>query len=161
MLEIFFGAITTGRLERLPFVGYNLLLILVGILISFGLFAILGTPEGAAAQGRDLQALLQEQMGWPLMGLFMILGLAFTFASLNLSAKRFRDMGLPGWWTLLGALALQLLISSLFPGQVVMVDGLQEVRSSGPEALFQLLLLLVLIFTPSDFFGSSSPAPRS
>lgn len=102
MFRVYFGDLHTGRLTRLPFLGYLLLLTvlfaLFGLGIAFGIGMIEHLLRGdlPAAPG-DLLKLL----GLPMAALLGLLVFAFGLAKWNLAAKRIRDMGLPGWWVLL------------------------------------------------------------
>ena len=102
MFRAYFGDFTTGRLTRLPFLGYLLLLSVLFILYGLGIAFGLGVAEHllrgdlSAAQGY-----LREHLGLPVITLLGPFLLAFGLAKWNLVAKRIRDMGLPGWRVLL------------------------------------------------------------
>ena len=137
MWHTYFGDVKTGRVARLPFLGYSVLLSLV--LLLFVLAVVFAIGIGEHLVGGDLeqaQALLAQRFG----GLAAIVSVAFmvfwTFASLNLTAKRVRDVGLPGWWTVL---ALVVLLS-------VVSVAISEQASSGLQTLFWLAFL----FIPGD-----------
>jgi uncharacterized membrane protein YhaH (DUF805 family) len=133
-----FGEVTAGRIGRLGYLGYSLL---VALVVGGGLAAlavgILGTRrlmEGDLVQGR---LLLHESVG---LALGFVAGLALLlFAELNLTAKRIRDMGLPGWRTLLVAMAV-----------VAAVDGAAGAEAAGG---LQTLGSLALLLVPRDGFA--------
>ena len=98
MLHIYFGGLKDERLGRLGYLAYWLLLaaflITVGLLIGFGV-GIADNPSGG-----DIQE-AQPQPRDPIGGVFVFAiwaaGLTALFAELNISAKRVRHIGLPGW----------------------------------------------------------------
>jgi uncharacterized membrane protein YhaH (DUF805 family) len=102
MLKSYFGDVKSGRLQRLPFLGYFILLQIIMVAIAVGIGAGIGAVENLV--GGDLQQaqeMLRTRFGIPVIILLAILYGALFFAMLNLEAKRIRDMGLPGWWPLL------------------------------------------------------------
>lgn len=137
MRQTYFGEIKNGRLVRLPFLGYSILLSV--FLLLFGLAVVFAMGVGEHLIGGDLQQaqdLLRQRFG-ALAVIVTVTFMAFwIFASLNLTAKRIRDVGLPGWWTIL---ALVILLG------VVSVT-ISEEASSGLQTIFWLALL----FIPGD-----------
>lgn len=69
------------------------------------------------------------------LGIVMLL---FSFAHMNLYAKRIRDIGLPGWWGVLVIILLSIALSLLVSAQF----------SNGVGTLIWLALLLI----PTDTF---------
>lgn len=128
MLQALFGDIAQGRLQRLPFLGYWVLAILLAGLASLAIILLLGnvTMLYTTLLG-ETRFDVQQQFTLPgLVGLLLV-GLLLTFSQANLGAKRYRDMGLNGWVTfILASLAL------------------------GPLAWFFALAI------PTDFFGRDS-----
>jgi len=113
MLKTLFGDAATGRLARLPYLGYWFLLGLLGIVIAIGIGASIGVAEQAI--GGDIQqaqAHLRENLGLPAISFIFAVGILLLFGNLNLMAKRIRDMGLPGWWVVLGFVVLNAIIST-------------------------------------------------
>ena len=134
MFNSFFGSVTDGRLARLAFLGYWILLVFVVIGIVIGVAVTVGIAEQVI--GGDLQAAqaqLQQKFG---IVTILVIGGVFllsAFAGLNLQAKRIRDIGLPGWWTVLG----------LAIAGGVLAYAVSEQAASGLHSLVMLVLLLV------------------
>lgn len=141
MLDVLIGDIKNGRLLRLQYFGYSLLLILLLSLFVFA--AILAIGAGEHILGGDLQqaqAQLQEWFTLPFILVFAVFMAVLSFMSLNIMAKRVRDIGLPGWWIVLILLILESIISYYVSQQA----------SSGLHTVTWLLLLLI----PSDLFDN-------
>jgi uncharacterized membrane protein YhaH (DUF805 family) len=81
-----------GRLGRLAFIAYSLTI----WAILYGTHLLLPSP--LKGSGPPLGA--NVSVAAPLLA--AILGIVALVVSLNLAAKRFRDIGLPGWITVLG-----------------------------------------------------------
>lgn len=154
MFRTLFGDLTSGRLARLPYLGYLALLMLIGFGVLFGMIMLVSGIE--RAMGGDLQqtqAMLMEKFGVIGMIATVLFLLALSFANLNLAAKRIRDMGLPGWWTVLGIVVLTMAVGFLFPGQMVEQPGGQMVmQPSLVSNAVQLVILAALLLIPSDTF---------
>jgi len=104
MFKAFFGDITNGRLMHLPYFGYSLLLAL--LVIGFGLTIILAIGAGEHIIGGNLQQAQDQLREWFTLPFIIIFGLVsalFVFGAINIMAKRIRDIGLPGWWTVLSS----------------------------------------------------------
>jgi len=102
MFDTFFGDIRNGRLPRLPYLGYSLLVSL--LLLSFVLAIIVAIGAGKHLIGGDIQqaqAKLRQWVTLPFMVVFGLFMAMVLFVSANLKAKRLRDIGLPGWWLVL------------------------------------------------------------
>ena len=114
MIRAFFLDIANGRLTRLPFLGYALLANILGLLFIFGIIAVIAGAE--TLMGGDLQeaqAALRKAFSVPLLAaIFGFFGIA-VFVSLNLAAKRIRDIGLPGWLTVLAIAVVTISVSLL------------------------------------------------
>ncbi|WP_295387241.1 DUF805 domain-containing protein [uncultured Thiodictyon sp.] len=150
MLHAFFGGLTQGRLTRLPFLGFWVLLWLLVALYGTGIAFGIGVAEPLIFDGpgaaRDW---LAGHFGPPVLVLLGLCGLLFVLAQLNLLAKRIRDMGLPGWSVLLViALLAAALRYTLPPG-----GGPLDPETHG-------LLLLALLLIPSGLF-TRRPLPVS
>ena len=107
MLKALFGDVHNGRLMRLQYVGYSLLLSLLMVGVGLAVVAAIGIGEDFI--GGDLQQakeLLRERVTLPYMIVFAAATLLFMFVGANIMAKRIRDIGLPGWWSVLGLLGL-------------------------------------------------------
>ncbi|WP_295586290.1 DUF805 domain-containing protein [uncultured Lamprocystis sp.] len=148
MFRAYFGGLRTGRLGRLPFLGFLLLLSVLFVLYGLGIAFGVGLAEQLIRM--DLSAApgdLLEQIDVTALALLGPLFLVFGFAKANLLAKRIRDMGLPGWWTLLViALAAAGLGSAMHASDV-------PLRESYPiHAVISGLLSLGLLLIPSGLF---------
>lgn len=144
ILEILFGDIRQGRLGRAGYVAYSLL---ASVLAGFALMAIVLTLGSATALfSSDVSSVgvfLTEKLGGgPGLVILFALGLLLAFVHANLTAKRYRDMGLPGWKTLFAvSLGTGLLIGAL----PALGGGLQ------------MLMFLVLLLMPTAAFGQRQP----
>lgn len=137
ILQALFGELEQGRLARLPFVLYvsaihlSLLLFAVGVAMSAGLAEHAANLDIEAAQ----QA-LSDWMSIPTLLMTGIFALLVLFANFNILAKRIRDIGAPGWWSLL---------------VYVVVRTIAPVIAGGSAGLIlDTLLMLVLCFASTD-----------
>jgi len=136
MITALMGDIQRGKLHRLAYLGYTVLLTV--LLIVFGMAAAFFIGVGEHLLGGDLQQALETLRQWlsiPFMLVFTIVMTLFIYAKLNITAKRIRDMGLPGW-----RMVLAILIVDLLLGVIVS----REAASS-----FMFAILLLLLFVPT------------
>ena len=87
---------------RLQYLGYSLLLSL--LMFGFGMAVVLAIGAGEQLIGGDLQQAqdqLREMFTLPAMIVVAVAMLLFVFIGGNIMAKRIRDIGLPGWWSVL------------------------------------------------------------
>ena len=141
MFASLFGEVKTGRLARLQYLGYSLL---IGVLV-IGLMIVIVFAMGAGEHilGGDLrqaQEQLRKLFTVPLIAVLAVVGACFAFAGLNIMAKRIRDMGLPGWW----GTVIAIIVLPTFLTFTVSPDFSHGVST---------LIWLVLIFVPGDAFG--------
>lgn len=142
MLRVYFGEVKDGRVVRLPYLGYSLLL--VAIVLIFGLGIVMSIGAAEHMMGGDLQQAqdqLRQRFGTLAILVTAVFGFAIFFASINLMAKRIRDIGLPGWWSLLAIMLIQGTVTSI----------VSEQAAGGLHTLIWLALLLI----PSDTLGSN------
>ena len=106
MIKALFGEVKTGRLMRLQYLGYSVLLSL--LMFGFGLAIVMAIGVGEQIAGGDLQQVqgqlqdqLLEQLTLPVILVMAVVMPLFLFIGVNIMAKRIRDIGLPGWWTVL------------------------------------------------------------
>ena len=159
MWEIFFGRVQTGRLARLQYLGYSILLNLVLFAIMLGGIMLVGGTERLSGDPAAMQAWFAEHLGIAGMFVIMVIFFVFMFASLNMTAKRLRDMGLPGWLGVLGIFVISLIVSTLFGGGAQPPPG--EVATVNPVAMgVQFAILLFLLLVPSDTFGGGRKDAR-
>ena len=147
MLKALFGDIHHGRLKRLQYVGYSLLLSLLMIGFGFAVVAAIGLGEDFI--GGDLQQvqdMLRERLTLPYMIVFAVATLLFMFTGANIMSKRIRDIGLPGWWSVLALLVLFTALSYAVSDQI--------------SSILQSLVWLLLSLIPGDSVASGSRQAR-
>ncbi len=168
MLKTYFGEWGEGKLQRLPYLGYHILLMfLVVAIIVAGIFAV-GAAENI--MGGDLaatQKMLMDKFGMvAIIGIGLLIFIAML-GQVNILGKRIRDMGLPVLWTILAIIVLSMVLNFVFPPQDVAIstsviqtaDGSAAAVSSISKTnmivqLFDTILFLCLIFIPSNTFGN-------
>jgi uncharacterized membrane protein YhaH (DUF805 family) len=114
MIKALLGEVNTGRLMRLQYLGYSLLLSL--LMLGVGLTVAAAVGAGEQVIDGDLQQaqnLLREALSGPFLLVFAVLMILFMFIGANIMAKRIRDIGLPGWWSVLAIFVLSGLLSNL------------------------------------------------
>lgn len=134
MLKVLFGDITNGRLMRLSYLGYSLLLTL--LVIGFGFAVVLAIGAGEQIIGGNLQQAQDKLREWftlPFFSVFGLVSVLFVFAGINIMAKRVRDIGLPGWW-----MVLAIIVSEGIASFTV-----SEQASSSLHTLIWIALLLI------------------
>jgi len=139
MFKIFFGEIKTGRLLRLSYLGYTLLMQLLVIAMVLAFIVAIGASENLI--GGDFQQIQDMLRAWFSVPFIIVFGIGmvlFGFAGFNLMAKRIRDTGLPGWWTLLAILVVEIIVSIII--------------SQETSANLHIFLTIVLLLVPADTF---------
>ena len=114
MIKALFGEVKIGRLMRLQYLGYSVLLSL--LMFGFGLAVVMAIGVGEHIAGGDLQQVqdqIREQLTLPAMLVMAVVMPLFLFIGLNIMAKRIRDIGLPGWWTVLAIFIVSGVVSYL------------------------------------------------
>ena len=168
MWKVYFGEWQSGRLKRLPYLGYDVLLMVLGFMIIMGMLLLAGgSMESILSMG--LAAVL-ESMGLVfILGIFVV-SIALGIANLNIMAKRIRDMGLPAWGTVAGIILVSIVLNLLFPSQQMAVGAAVtdingalsttgDMHASTGSIItegFNLLVFLCLLFIPSDTFGNQN-----
>ena len=134
MIQTYYGDICNGRLTRLPYLGYLLLInvIALSLLISTG-FAIGAGEHLIGGNIQQAQDMLRQWFTIPFFIIFGIGLLLYFFAVANITAKRLRDMSFPAWWLLLVIVALELAVAYFISKQA----------SSAIDALFGAALILI------------------
>ena len=147
MFNALWGELLHGRLQRLPFLGWYVVLALFAMVLAFGI----GAGIGAAGRMAGGESLTDEISLVESVGEVGVLAISALFAllllgQLNIMAKRLRDTGLPvPWLVVLGWLVLSGLLAPVGGGLL--------------SALLGLAVFAVLLFVPSDAFGRGA-APR-
>ncbi len=136
MLNTVFGEIRDGRIPRLTFLVALLALSAAGMAIMLGVFWVSGAAEAAASTGpgADSAERVAETLGRGWLLFLSGIGVTVFFGQANLWAKRIRDLGLPGWWTVLGVVVAVVLVSRL--------------ASDTAASALNLTLLLALLLVP-------------
>ena len=143
MITVLFGEIRGGRLARLRYLGWSLFLGLLGIVIAVGIGFATGVAENVV--GGDIESAqnqLRSQFGFPAVIFVVVCFVVLLFCSLNLMAKRIRDIGLSGWWMVLAFMVFGAVISTLLSEQL--------------GSLFHFLVWLALLLVPTDKLGRSA-----
>lgn len=140
MIRAFFLDIRDGKMTRLPYFGYSILLDLLGLLFVFGIVVAMAGAE--TVMGGDLQeaqAVLRKVFTGPLLAALAVFFTVAVFASLNMSAKRIRDIGLPGWMVVFAIAVVTIAISIL-------------VSEKAAQSL-SLVFWIALLLTPSNLLN--------
>jgi len=143
MWKAYFGDFSTGRLKRLQYLGYAILLAV--LMTAFMLAIVFAIGAGEHLIGGDLQQAQDKLRGWfgvPASIIVMVIFMAAALAKLNIMAKRIRDMGLSGWWL---AIAILLAIGA--------TSTLHTEQTGGVVFCFVSLALLLV---PSNTFGKKT-----
>lgn len=171
MLKTYFGEWGTGRLQRLPYLGYHILLTLLVFAIVFGGIMAVGTTENL--MGGDIaetQAMLMDKFG--IIAIIGIVGLVFitVIGQINILGKRIRDMGLPVLWTILGIIVVSMVVNIAFPPEEVTISAAAIQGADGSATavtvtttsiisqILNLLIFACLVFIPSNTFGDENNA---
>ena len=171
MLKIYFGDWGTGKLQRLPYLGYHLLLMVLIIAIIMGTIFAVGAAENFIGGNLvETQKMLMDKFGFVAIAGIMILIFAAMIGQINILGKRIRDMGLPVLWTILGIIVLSLVLNVAFPPQEVALSAATVQSADGTATavaasattasmvvqIFDSIVFLCLLFIPSNAFGSKN-----
>lgn len=171
MFNTYFGDWRTGKLQRLPYLGYHLLMIVLIVAIILGTVFAAGVAENFIGGNLvEAQKMLMDKFGFVAIAGIMVLIFAAMIGQINLLAKRIRDMGLPVLWTIVGIIFVSLLLNVAFPPQEVALsaaavqtaDGaatavaVSQTSASTIVQLFDSIIFLCLVFIPSNAFESKN-----
>ena len=171
MLKIFYGEWGTAKLQRLPYLGYHLLLIVLIIAIIMAtIFAVGATENFMGGDLAETQKMLMDKFGFLAIAGIMVLIFAAMIGQINLLGKRIRDIGLPVLWTIIGIILLSMLLNVTFPPQEVAMsaaavqtaDGsatavaVSKTTASTIVQIFDGIIFLCLVLIPSNAFGSKN-----
>ena len=167
MLKTYFGEWGTGRLQRLPYLGYHILLMVLIMAVIFGGIMLVGATENIL--GGDLAAtqnMLMNKFGIVAVIAIVLLVFVVMLGQVNILGKRIRDMGLPVLWTILGIIAISMVLNVIFPPQemtmaaasVQTTDGSATAMAASATTsvvvqIFDMLIFACLVFIPSNTFG--------
>lgn len=143
MKNVYFGEFTDGRLKRLQFLGYALLL--AALVLGFMFAVVLAIGAGEHLIGGDLQQAqnkLRDWFGLPATIIVILFALAAFVAKLNIMAKRIRDMGLSGWWIVLALL--------------LVTGGTSATTSEQTGSAVFCVFTILLVLIPSNTFGKKA-----
>ena len=170
MLKTYFGEWGTGRLQRLPYLGYHILLMVLIIASIFGAIMLVGTIENIVGGSlEETQTMLLDKFG--IIGIIGIVVLIFItmLGQVNILGKRIRDMGLPVLWTILGIVGISMVLNVIFPPEVSMAAASVQTTDGSATAMaasttstsmvlqiFDMLVFACLVFIPSNAFGSKN-----
>jgi uncharacterized membrane protein YhaH (DUF805 family) len=148
MFKALFGDIQAGRLLRLPYLGYSILISV--LMIVFGLALAFAAGVGEHLISGDMEAAqlhMSENFSIVTVLLFIVVSVLFLFAGCNIMAKRLRDIGLPGWWMVLA---------------IVVVTGAVAVMVSDEASnILQTVIWIVLLLVPSNSLTSPTDLSTS
>ncbi len=122
----------SGRLSRLPYFGYSVLLIVVAVILSFvAIFALQSATGGLSILG---------------VVIAVVVGLGTLWGSIAIAVKRLHDVNMSGW---------HYLWMALVPGIINGVGNTQH--STGLQAIGGLISLGVWVFL---LFWPGTPGPN-
>ncbi|MEA3434718.1 MAG: hypothetical protein U9R13_09060 [Campylobacterota bacterium] len=169
MLKTYFGEWGTGKLQRLPYFGYHILLIVLIIAIILGSIATVGAVENFMGGNlAETQKMLMDKFGFVAIAGIMILIFAAMLGQLNILGKRIRDMGLPVLMTIIGIMLISLILNIALPPQEMAISAAAVQTADGSAAavattttstniivqIFDMIVFLCLVFIPSNTFGN-------
>lgn len=140
MIKEIFGDVKSGQLRRMAYLGYWVLL--TAVMIGFGFTLVLAIGAGETLIGGDLTQAQDKLRAWftlPTVVIVSVISMLALFGHLNIMAKRIRDIGLPGWWLVLGLAILGGILTAQFSEQA--------------SNALSLLVWLALLAIPGGFFG--------
>lgn len=148
MFKALFGDIQAGRLLRLPYLGYSILISVLMIVFGLALAFAAGVGEHLIAGDMEAAQLhMSENFSIVTVLLFIVVSVLFLFAGCNIMAKRLRDIGLPGWWMVLA---------------IVVVTGAVAVMVSDEASnILQTVIWIVLLLVPSNSLTSPTDLSTS
>ena len=171
MLKTYFGEWSTGKLQRLPYLGYHLLLMVLIIAIIMGTIFTIGAAENFIGGNlAETQKMLMDKFGFVAIAGIVTLIFIVMLGQLNILGKRIRDMGLPVLMTILGIMLISLILNIALPPQEVAMSAaaIQTADDSAATVatattstnviiqIFDMIVFLCLVFIPSNTFGSKN-----
>jgi len=168
MWDIYFGQWRDGRMQRLAYLGYDLLLMVIAAGIVFGTIMFAGGFEDTFDV---FSASIIESLGIFVVLFFFLFFITIFIANLNIMAKRLRDMGLPAWGSVAAIILISIILEVLFPDQQVQISTVVANTPEGVSAamdadastgsmvsdIFNLIVFACLVLIPSDTFGKKEP----
>lgn len=171
MFKIYFSEWGEGKLQRLPYFGYHLLLIFFVVALIFaGIFAVGATENIMGGDLAATQELLTDKFG--IIAIFVMVAIFFIalLGQVNILGKRIRDIGLPVLWTILGLVVVSIALNVAFPPQEVALSAATIQSADGSATaiaastttantvvqIFDAIVFLCLVFIPSNAFGAKN-----
>ncbi|EKN3725826.1 TPA: DUF805 domain-containing protein [Yersinia enterocolitica] len=133
-----FCAIRNGRLSRLRF----LVCYIATFALSFLFFCLICIPLFLLFDPIESFNIVTTVLDIPIM----VFGIALLLASANIVAKRFRDMGLPGWGMFIMHIFIVFIVNIIFDDDYLAIV----------ELIINLPIFLCLFFIPTNFFNSKA-----
>lgn len=165
MFRVLFGEWTSGRVQRLAYLGYYLLTIFFIVVIALGIAVTLGFLNKSGMSLKSIEDFASNGGGIVTALVFVVFIFAMFIAQLNILAKRIRDMGLPALVSVVALIILSIVLNVLYPPQEVtfassviaeanatMASAQTTMQSSTEVSIFGLIVFLLLLFVPSDAF---------
>ena len=134
MFSVLLGNVRQGRLSRLPYLGYSVLIMV--LMLGFGVAIGVAAGVGEQLVGGDLQQAQDKLLEWfavPAMLVTALVMCVLLFMTANIMAKRVRDIGLPGWWAVLAVIVVTGAVSY----------WISDEAANGLHTLVWVVLLLV------------------
>ena len=164
MWDIYFGQWKEGKLKRLAYLGYDVLLMVIAFAVIMGVIMFFGGLESSMGSSFDE---MFAGLGIVVVLFIFLFFLLVLVANLNIMAKRIRDMGLPAWGSVIGIIIVSMILGALFPDRQTEISAVvadtQEGLSAAMDAnastgslvvdIFNLIVFAFLVFVPSDTFG--------
>ena len=138
--------------------------------IIFGAIMLMGTMDNMLGGSiEETQAMLFDKFG--IIGIIGIVILIFAtmLGQVNILGKRLRDIGLPVLWTILGIVAISMVLNVIFPPEVTMAaasvqttDGASTAMAASTTTtsmfvqIFDMIVFACLVFIPSNTFRSKN-----
>ena len=170
MLKTYFGDWGTGTLQRLPYLGYHVLLMVLIMAVIFAGLMVVGATENIF--GGDLAAtqnMLMDKFGIVAVIATVLLVFIVMLGQINILGKRIRDMGLPVLWTILGIVAISMVLNVIFPPEVTMAAASVQTTDGSATAMaasttstslilqiFDMIVFACLVFIPSNTFKNKN-----
>ena len=169
MIQTYFGEWGTGKLQRLPYLGYHILLMVLITAIIFGMIIAVGAVENMGGNIAETQTMLLEKFGMlGVIGMVILIFVAIA-GQINILGKRIRDMGLPVLWTILAIVAISMLLNVIFPPEVTMAAASVQTTDGSATAMaasttstsmilqiFDMIVFACLVFIPSNTFKNKN-----
>ena len=130
-LNILWGDYSNGQLNRVGFFKSALIISSLAVLfLVLILFLIFGAVNIVGGNLQEAQTYITQKLEIPflIVSVFVIIGL--IFAKINICAKRIRNIGLPGWVSLIIAISFNLIV--------------HNIAGQNTGYLFSFLVLLIL-----------------